>query len=497
MDALVALGHGLAVATQWQNLLVCFTGVTIGTFVGVLPGLGPPAALALLLPVSFQLSPTAAIILLAGIYYGSMFGGSTTSILLNVPGEASSVVTTLDGHAMAKKGRAGPALGIAAFGSFIAGTFALLGLVLVAPILARVALAFGSAEFFALTLLAMSLVSFMASTHPSRSMMMAGAGILIGTVGTDPELGVYRFTMGLDELADGMPIIAIIMGLFGVAEVLSSADDRNPLPPAKTPPLRKLLPNARDWGYSGWAILRGTVLGFLLGMLPGGSPILGSFAAYAVEKRVSKRPEAFGQGAIEGVAGPESANNSAASAAFIPLLTVGIPTTPVMALMLGGLMIHGIVPGPVMIQQHPDIFWGLVASMYVGNALLLILNLPLIGMWVRLLNVRYSFMFPGIIVASIVGVYGVRNSMFDVGVMLVFAVAGYIAKKRGYEPAPLVLGLILGPLMEENLRRSLDLFGGDPLKVMTERPFSAVMLVAAIAVILLAVFRDRGVRVTR
>lgn len=489
MESLSQLVYGFGIALEPMNLFFCTLGVLMGTLVGILPGLGPAGGIALLLPISFYMTPTSAIILLAGVFYGSMYGGSTTSILLKIPGEAASVVTCLDGYEMAKQGRAGPALGIAAIGSFIAGTIGLFGLILLAPTLSALALKFGPAEYFSLLVMAFSLLSYLSTGPVIKAIMMSMVGLLFGIIGTDTNTGLYRYTFGIDHLADGLGMVPVIMGLFGIAEVLDNLEVIE-IREAISTKVSRLLPSLKDWGDSIWAVLRGTVLGFLIGMLPGGNPIIASFASYSVEKRVSKHPERFGRGAIQGVAGPEAANNSASSAAFVPLLTLGIPVSPVTALLLGALMIHGIIPGPTLISNKPDVFWGVISSMYIGNALLLILNLPLIGVWVRILKIRYTFLFPAIFTACVIGVYSLRSSIFDLGIMLVFGIGGYLMRKVEYEPAPLILGLILGPIMEEHFRRALDLYSGNFL-VFFSRPASASFLCIAAIVLLMPLVRRK------
>ena len=479
MDILAGMGHGFVVALQPVNLLYCFIGVFIGTLVGVLPGIGPVSAMSLLLPVTLSGTPEAGIIMMAGIYYGSMYGGSTTSVLVNIPGEAASVVTCLDGHEMAKQGRAGPALGIAALGSFAAGTFAIVALMLVAPTLAHVAIAFGPPEYFSLMILGLTILSFLSRGSMAKSLLMAAVGILLGLIGMDQITAQPRLTFGRLELLDGIGLVPIVMGLFGVAEILSNLerDLKRELIKAR---IGGLWPSREDWAASKWPILRGTVLGFFLGILPGGGAVIASFASYAMEKNVSSTPERFGKGAIEGVAGPEAANNAAAGGAFIPLLTLGIPPNVVMALLLGAFIMHGLQPGPLMMAQRPDVFWGIIASMYIGNAMLLVLNMPLIGMWVQVLKMPYSILFPLILMFCIVGVFASGNAVFDVFVMVVFGVLGYLMRKFGYEPAPLVLAFVLGPMLENNLRKSLILSQGD-FAIFLERPISAACLVLAAA----------------
>jgi putative tricarboxylic transport membrane protein len=476
MDLLNHMALGASVIFTPMNLFFCFIGVLMGTLVGVLPGLGPTAAIALLLPNTFHFPPVSAMIMLAGIYYGAMYGGSTTSILVNIPGEAASVVTTLDGYQMARKGRAGPALGISAFGSFIAGTLSILALMLVAPPLANVALAFGPPEFFSLTLLGLLILIYMASKSILKALIMAVFGLLIGTIGMDSISGTQRLTFGMIELSDGVGLIPVIMGVFGVAEVITNVEDviKQELVTTK---VRNLLPSIRDWKDSFWPIIRGSVLGFFIGILPGPAPVIAAFSSYALEKKLSDHPEKFGTGVIEGVAGPESANNSATGGAFIPLFTLGIPSNSVVAILLGAFMIFGIQPGPLLISQHPDLFWGTIMSMYVGNAMLLILNLPLIGLWVKLLRVPYPILFPLILVFCIAGVYSLNNSLVEVAMMVGFGVFGYVARKFQFEMAPLILALVIGPMMEQNLRLSLVISQGSPL-IFLEHPISAVFVSA-------------------
>jgi putative tricarboxylic transport membrane protein len=482
MDLASHLAQGFAVALQPINLLYCFLGVFIGTLVGVLPGIGPVSAMSLLLPVTLSGTPEAGIIMMAGIYYGSMYGGSTTSILVNIPGEAASVVTCLDGHEMAKRGRAGPALGMAALASFAAGTFAILALMLVAPALARAAVAFGPPEYFSLMVLGLTILSFLSQGSMAKSLLMAAFGVLLGLIGIDQITAQARLTFDRLELLDGLGLVPIVMGLFGVAEILSNLERelRREVMGAR---IGGLWPSLADWAASQWAILRGTVLGFVLGILPGGGAVIGSFASYALEKKLSRTPERFGKGAIEGVAGPEAANNAAAGGAFIPLMTLGIPPNVVMALLLGAFIIHGLQPGPLLMTQNPHLFWGVVASMYIGNAMLLVLNMPLIGMWVQVLKLPYRILFPLILMFCIVGVFASGNAVFDVFVMVVFGVLGYLMRKFGYEPAPLVLAFVLGPMLENNLRKSLILSQGD-FMVFLERPISATCLVLAAAALL-------------
>ncbi len=496
MDILASVAQGLGVALLPINLLYCFIGVFIGTLVGVLPGIGPVTAMSLLLPVTLSGTPEAGIIMMAGIYYGSMYGGSTTSILVNIPGEATSVVTCLDGHQMALQGRAGPALGMAAMASFIAGTLAVVGLMLVAPSLARFAVAFGPAEYFSLMVLGLVILTFLTQGSMVKSLMMACVGTVIGLIGLDSINAQARLTFGRMELYDGIGLIPVVMGLFGVAEVLTNIE--RPIQRSIVgQKIRDLLPTRADWKASAGPIGRGTVLGFFLGIIPGGGAVIASFASYALEKRMSKTPERFGKGAIEGVAGPEAANNSAAGGAFIPLLTLGIPPNVVMALLLGAFIIHGLQPGPLLMTQNPGLFWGVIASMYIGNAMLLVLNLPLIGMWVQLLRLPYNVLFPLILLFSIVGVYASGNNVFDVAVMMAFGVLGYLMRKVGYEAAPLVLAFVLGPMLENNLRKALILSQGE-LMTFVQRPISAACLALAVALLvapLIPALRRRRERV--
>ncbi len=486
MDFLDNLFIGLSVALDPARLLFCFVGVLIGTLVGILPGLGPTAAISLLLPSTFHLDPTSAIIMLGGIYYGAMYGGSMTSILVNIPGESASVVTCLDGYQMARQGRAGPALGISAFGSFIAGTISVLGLALISPPLARFALKFGPPEYFALIFCGLSILIYLASASILKAVMMALVGLFLGLMGTDFVSGELRFTFGSNTLLDGVGMVPVVMGLFGVAEVLENLEkgiNRNVF---KTS-FDRLFPNAEDWKRSAGPIARGTVIGFFLGILPGGGALISSFASYAIEKKISKHPEKFGTGAIEGVAGPEAANNSATGGAFIPLLTFGIPANVVMALVLGALMIHGIQPGPLLIKQHPDLFWGVVASMYIGNVMLLILNLPMIPLWVKILKIPYPVLFPLILLFCLVGVYSLNNNYVEIIIMALFGIFGYLMKKFGYEAAPLVFALVLCPILENAFRQSLMLSYGD-LSIFFTRPISLAFMATGIVLFALPVF---------
>ncbi len=486
MDLLQNIGLGFSSALELGRLFYCFIGVLIGTLVGVLPGLGPAAAISLLLPATFYLDPTSAIIMLAGIYYGAMYGGSTTSILVNIPGEAASVVTCLDGYQMARQGRAGPALGISAFGSFIGGTLSVLGLMILAPPLAKFAIQFGPPEYFALIFCGLSILIYLAKGSVLKAVAMALVGLFLGTIGSDFITGQLRFTFGNLTLMDGIGLVPVVMGLFGIAEVLENLEQTLQRD-VFTTSYSGLLPNRKDWKVSIGPISRGSLLGFFLGILPGGGAVISSFASYALEKRVSKHPELFGKGAIEGVAAPETANNAATGGAFIPLLTLGIPCNAVMALMLGALLIHGIQPGPLLMKQNPDLFWGVVASMYIGNAMLLVLNLPLIGLWVKLLKVPYSILFPLILLFCIVGSYSLNNNYEEVIIMIVFGVFGYLMRKFDYEAAPLVFALVLSPLIENALRQSLLMSHGS-FGIFFTRPVSLLFMVMGIASFFLPIF---------
>jgi TctA family transporter len=496
MELLDHLWLGAQVAFSWQNVLYCLLGVLLGTLIGVLPGIGPVPTIAMLLPITFNLDPIAALIMLAGIYYGAQYGGSTTAILVNLPGEAASVVTVLDGHQMARQGRAGPALAIAAIGSFVAGCVATLLIATAAPPLAEVALKFGPAEYFSLMVLGLVAATVLAHGSLVKAIAMVVLGLLLGLIGTDVNSGVLRFTFDVPELADGIGFVIVAMGMFGVTEIAANLEQG-----AKREvflgKVTHLMPSREDFRRAWRAILRGTALGSCLGILPGGGAILSSFASYTLEKKVSKHPEQFGKGAIEGVAGPESANNAGAQTSFIPMLTLGIPGNAVMALMIGALMIQGIAPGPQVMTEKPQLFWGLIASMWLGNLMLVVLNLPLIGMWIKLLQVPYRFLFPSIIIFMAVGVFSLSNNPWDCLIMAVFGVFGYVCVKLECEPAPLILGFILGPLMEENLRRAMLLSRGDPTVFFNpvDKPISFSFLLAALA--LLAVIALPNIRKRR
>jgi len=434
--------------------------------------------------VSFHIPPVSTIIMLAGIYYGAMYGGSTTSILVNIPGEAASVITCLDGYQMAKKGRAGPALGIAAFGSFIAGTFGVVGIMLVAPPMARFALAFGPAEYFSLMLMGIVIIIYMSSGSILKDLLSAMFGLLLGTIGMDSISGTQRLTFGILELTDGIGFIPAVMGLFGVSEILVNVE-RAVATTLVTDKVKNLLPNLQEWKESFWPIIRGTVLGFFMGVLPGPAPVISTYASYAMEKKLSKTPEKFGTGYIVGVAGPESANNAASSGAMIPLFTLGIPANSVIAVLLGAFMIHGLQPGPMFITKYPDVFWATIVSMYLGNAMLLVLNLPLIPIWIKVLKVPYTILFPLILVFCLIGVYSLNFSQVEITLMIGFGVLGYLMKKYKFEMPPLVLALVLGPMIESNLRLSLLMSQGDPTTFL-RRPLSAVFMIISIVLIVLS-----------
>ncbi len=482
IETLANLAHGFGVALAPGLLWYAFAGCVVGTLVGVLPGIGPLAGISLLLPATFGLDATRAIVLLAGIYYGSMYGGSTTSILMRIPGEAASVMTCLDGYAMTRKGRGGAALAIAAVGSFVAGTLSVVALMLLAPPLAEFALRFGPPEYTALLVLGLLVLAFMSSGSMQRALAMATLGLLVGMVGIDTMTGFTRFAYDVVELSDGIGIVPVAVGLFGISEILLSAGQPTP-PVVAKPRLRELLPSREEWRRSAWPIGRGTVLGFLIGVIPGSAHIIASFVSYAVERRLSRHRDEFGRGAVEGVAGPESANNAAASGALVPMLALGVPSGPIPAVMLAAIMVHGLQPGPMLIQQSPDLFWGFIASMYVGNLVLLVLNLPMVGLFVNLLRIPYRWLYPAILVFCVLGVYAVNGSVVDVWIMTAAGGIGYLLRKLAFEPAPIVLGLVLAPALEMSFRQSLALSGGD-YTIFVTRPIAAVML--ALAALLLA-----------
>ncbi len=478
------LALGFTTALSVQNLALCFIGCLVGTLIGVLPGVGPIATIAMLMPLTFKLDPTGALIMLAGIYYGAQYGGSTTAILVNIPGEATAVVTTLDGHQMARQGRAGIALGIAAIGSFIAGTIATLIIAALAVPLTKLALLFGPSEYFSLMVLGLAFATVLASGSVFKAIGMIVVGLLLSTVGTDLETGEERLTFGVQGVADGIDFAVLAMGLFGFAEVLRNLENPETRDVVRHA-IGRLLPSMEDFKRSLAPILRGTGLGAVLGILPGNGAVLGPFASYTLEKKLARDPSRFGNGAIEGVAGPESANNAGAQTAFIPLLTLGIPPNAVMALMVGAMTIHGIIPGPQVITKRPDLFWGMIASMWIGNLMLLLINLPLIGLWVRLLKVPYRLMFPAILVFCCIGIYSINNSTDDVLLTALFGLFGYALYKVGFEPAPLLLGFVLGRLLEEKLRQALALSRGS-FMTFVEHPVSAALLVVAAIVIVVS-----------
>ncbi|MBB4041171.1 TctA family transporter [Microvirga flocculans] len=484
---------GLLVAMEPGNLLACFVGALVGTFVGVLPGLGPVATIAMLLPITYHLSPAAAIVMLSGIYYGAQYGGSITAILVNIPGETSTVVTCLDGYRMAQKGKAGIALSIAAIGSFVAGLFATGVIAFVSVPLADFAQQFGPAEYFALMSLGLVGAVVLARGSIIKALAMIAVGLLLGLVGTDVNSGLQRLTFNLPQLADGLSFAAIAMGVFGIGEIFSTLGQKRSGAQVVAP-IERLWPNREDLAASAAPIARGSIVGSLLGVLPGGGAILSSFASYALEKKLSRHPERFGQGAIEGVAGPESANNAGAQTSFIPMLTLGIPSNPVMALIAGGLMLHGITPGPQILAEQSLLFWTVIASMLIGNLLLVIINIPFVGLWTKLFKLPYEILFPCIVVICCVGTYSVNKMPFDVLVLGLFGVIGYGLVKLNFEVGPMLLGLVLGPMLEENFRRAMLLARGDPINIIT-RPISAILL--ATALILLCVILLPNLRRTR
>jgi TctA family transporter len=489
VELLANLGLGLQTAFTGANLFYCLVGVFLGTLIGVLPGLGPTATIAMLLPITFTLPPISALIMLAGIYYGSQYGGSTTSILVNLPGEASSVVTTLDGYQMARQGRAGVALATAAIGSFFAGTVATFLIAAFGPPLAAIALRFGPAEYFSLMVLGLVASVVLAQGSLLHAIGMVVLGLLLGLVGTDVTSGAQRFTFEIPELADGIGFVVVAMGMFGLSEIVRNLDHEEEGRSVITR-ITSLMPTREDWRRMVAPILRGTAVGSALGVLPGSGSILGAFAAYSIEKKVSRNRAEFGKGAIEGVAAPESANNAGAQTSFIPMLTLGIPSNPVMALMIGAMIIQGIQPGPSVITEQPALFWGMIVSMWIGNLFLVVLNLPMIGLWVRLIMVPYHLLYPSILVFCAIGVFSLNNSEFDIYLMALFGVLGYVLARLGCEPAPMLLAFILGPLMEEYLRRAMLLSRGDPW-VFVQRPISATLLglaVLAMCAVLLPAF---------
>ena len=476
-DLVNHLALGFSVAFSLHNIMYCFIGCVLGTLIGVLPGIGPVPTIAMLLPLTFKLPPVGALIMLAGIYYGAQYGGSTTSILVNLPGESSSVVTCLDGYQMARQGRAGPALAIAAIGSFFAGTVGTLLIALFGPPLAEIALDFGAAEYFSLMVLGLLMAVVLSHGSVLKAIAMIILGLLLGLVGTDVNSGMDRFTFHIAELTDGIEVVGVALGLFGVAEIIMNLEQKEKRE-IFVKKVKGLMPTRADLKASWGPILRGTAIGTVFGILPGTHAIISSFAAYTVEKKLAKDPSRFGKGAIEGVAAPESANNAAAQTSFIPLLTLGIPTGALTALMLGAMTIQGIAPGPQVMTQKPDLFWGLVVSMWLGNGMLVVLNLPMIGVWIKLLTVPYRWLFPAILMFCCIGVYSTNNSAMDIYITAFFSLLGYVMAKLDCEPAPLLLGFVLGPLMEENLRRAMLISRGD-WTVFFTRPISASMLIIA------------------
>jgi putative tricarboxylic transport membrane protein len=489
MDFLANLAMGFGVALTPFNIMMAIAGVMVGMLIGALPGVGPPSGVAMLLPLTFGMDPTSGIIMLAALYAGTMYGGTITSVLINTPGESASVVTCLDGYQMALQGRAGPALGIAAFGSFIAGTIGVVLLMLVSPLLAKWALSFGPPETFALMLLGLTTVTLLAGDDPLKGYISMVMGLMLAMVGYDIISGDARYGFGIPEMMDGIDFLPVAIGLFGLGEVLYDAEQvgKPPVPKGRYG-LRDVMPSAADWSRSRWAIARGTVLGFAVGMLPGAGPTVASFLSYTVEKKVSAHPEQFGKGAIEGVAAPESANNAAATAAMVPMLTLGIPGSATTAIMLGGLMMWGLRPGPLLFEKNPQFVWGLIASQYIANVMLLILSTAFIPLFVRALRVPYGILMPLIVVFCVTGAYSLKNSVWDVGQMLVFGVVGYLMKKLGYSPAALVLALVLGPMAERALRQSL-IISDAGVAIFFTRPISAVLMVLALAAIAVPVYK--------
>jgi TctA family transporter len=485
MDLFNNLIFGFGVALSLQNLLYCLVGVTVGTLIGVLPGIGPLGTIAILLPITYGVPPVAALIMLAGIYYGAQYGGSTTAILVNLPGETAAVVTCIDGYQMARQGRAGPALAIAAIGSFFAGTVGTLLIALAGPPLAEIALRFGSPEYFSLMLMGLVAAAVLAQGHMVKSLAMVVIGLLLGIVGSDVNTGLQRFSFGMSELSDGIGFAVVAVGVFAIGEIVANLGAKAEQRPLAAR-VRNVFPSKDDLKRSIGPILRGTGIGSFFGVLPGTGPAIASFSSYMVEKRLADDPTRFGRGAIEGVAAPEAANNADAQCKFIPMLTLGLPASGVMALMLGALTIQGIAPGPQVMTQRPELFWGLIASMWIGNLLLVVLNLPLIGLWVKLLQVPYRLLFPAIMAFSAIGIYSVNNSSFEIYLTALFGVLGFIFMQLGFPLAPMLLGFVLGPMMEENLRRTMLMAGGDP-SVFVRRPISLAFILATVVILLVVV----------
>jgi TctA family transporter len=482
MDLFNNLIFGFAVAVTLQNLLYCFVGVLVGTLIGVLPGIGPLATIAMLLPLTFNVPPVAALIMLAGIYYGAQYGGSTTAILVNLPGETGSVVTCIDGYQMARQGRAGPALAIAALGSFFAGTVGTLLIALFGPPLAEVALRFGAPEYFSLMLMGLVAAAVLSQGDMVKSLAMVAMGLLLGIIGNDVNTGVGRFTFGINELTDGIGFVVVAVGVFALGEIISNLGEKGERQ-VFTSKVTNLFPTRDDLRRSFGAIVRGTGIGAFFGVLPGTGPAIAALSSYMIEKKIADDPSRFGRGAIEGVAGPEAANNADAQCKFIPMLTLGLPASGVMALMLGALTIQGIQPGPTVMTQKPELFWGLIASMWIGNLMLVVLNLPLIGVWVKLLSVPYRLLFPAIMAFSAIGIYSVNNSAFEIYLTALFGVLGFVWMRLGFSPAPMLLGFVLGPMMEENLRRAMLMSRGDPTVFFT-RPISAGFIIATVLIVI-------------
>lgn len=489
MDIFQGLFSGFVIASSGTNLLYCFLGALLGTAVGVLPGLGPAATISLLLPVVYAMnSPATSIIFLAGIFYGAMYGGSTTSILMRLPGEAASVVTCIDGYEMAKKGRAGAALAMAAIGSFVAGTIGVIGLTFVAPPLAEFALRFGPPEYFAALLFGLMLAVFLSGDSPIKGTIMILLGVILANVGLDPVSGKERFTFGFVALQGGFEFVTLAMGLFGLSEIFLTLEEKGAAEfVSKT--IGRLLPTAQDWAESKWAIVRGSLIGFFVGLMPGGGAVVSSLTSYAVEKRLSANPGEFGKGAIAGVAGPESANNAASSSSFIPLLTLGIPCNASIAMIFAALLIQGVTPGPFLISEHPQVFWGVIASMYIGNVILLVLNLPLVGLWVQLLKVPFGILGPTIVLFTVVGCYSLNNEIFSVFVFIAFGVIGYLLRKVGFDPGPMIMAFILAPLIENSLRQSLLMSQGNPAIFVT-RPISGTIMALFVVVLVYQIYHS-------
>ena len=484
MDLFANLALGFSVAFSPGHLLFCFVGVLIGTLIGVLPGLGPVATISLLLPITYGMDPVSSIIMLAGIYYGSMYGGAITAILTNIPGEACSIVTCLDGYQMARKGRAGPALGMAAFSSFIGGTISIFGLMLLGPLLARLALRFGPPEFFTLMLLGLTMVAYLCKGSVIKGFIMTVAGLAIATVGQDPISGITRFTLGSGTLMDGVGVVPAAMGIFGIGEILTNIEEGAKQEIFGTK-IGRLLPTLKDWLECKWTMVRGSLIGFFIGILPGGGTVIPTFMAYATEKRLSRHPERFGTGVIQGVASPETANNAATGGSLVTLLSLGIPANVVMAVLLGGFIIHGIQPGPFLIVKHPSLFWGTIASMWIGNGFLLVLNIPLVGIWVKILKIPYNVLFPLIILFCFVGCYSLNNNVYEILIMIGFGVFGYLFRKFGFEGAPFLLALVLGPMVENTFRQSL--LYGDTF-IFFKRPISATILAISLLLVITPLF---------